>query len=66
MGNDTSTNGGATGWLTSQAPVQAGETFTIEFIIWDTGDGFLDSSVLVDNFTWVGGPITGASTERPN
>lgn len=63
-GNDTSTNGGATGWLTSQAPVQGGETFTLEFMIWDTGDGILDSSVLLDNFTWVEGEVTTA-TDRP-
>lgn len=60
----TSTNGGATGWLTSQAPVQGGETFTLELMIWDTGDAVLDSSVLVDNFTWVAGAVD-TSTERP-
>ena len=59
-----STNGGATGWLTSQAPVQAGETFTLELMIWDTGDALLDSSVLVDNFTWVQGTVD-TSTDRP-
>ncbi|NVL73445.1 hypothetical protein HWN77_28220, partial [Escherichia coli] len=48
-GSKVSTSGGATGWLTSKAPVQAGEEFTIEFMIWDTGDGVLDSSVLLDN-----------------
>ncbi len=63
-GNDTSTNGGATGWLTSQAPVQPGETFTLELMIFDTGDGVLDSSVLLDNFTWVEGEVTTA-TDRP-
>jgi hypothetical protein len=60
-----STNGGATGWLTSKAPIQAGETFTIEFMIWDTGDGVLDSSVLIDNFKWLGGVVT-TGTDRPN
>lgn len=59
-----SVNGGATGWLTSQAPVAPGETFTLEFIVWDTGDAVLDSSVLLDNFTWVEGEVTTA-TERP-
>ncbi|HVH47181.1 MAG TPA: choice-of-anchor L domain-containing protein [Labilithrix sp.] len=59
-----STNGGATGWLTSQAPVQAGETFTIELMIWDTGDALLDSSVLIDNFSWIEGAVS-ASTDRP-
>lgn len=63
-GNDTSTNGGATGWLTSQAPVQGGETFTLELMIWDTGDGFLDSSVLLDNFGWVEGAVS-VITDRP-
>lgn len=60
----TSAGGGATGWLTSQAPVTAGEEFTIEFMIWDAGDGILDSSVLLDNFTWVEGEVTTA-TDRP-
>jgi hypothetical protein len=59
-----SVNGGATGWLTSKAPVQPGETFTLEFFIWDTGDGVLDSSVLLDNFQWVEGEVQ-TSTERP-
>jgi hypothetical protein len=63
-GNDTSTNGGATGWLTSQAPVQAGETFTLELMIWDTGDPVLDSSVLIDNFGWAEGEVT-VATDRP-
>jgi hypothetical protein len=59
-----STGGGATGWLTSQAPVQAGETFTLEFMVWDTGDQILDSSVLIDNFTWAQGNVV-TSTDRP-
>jgi hypothetical protein len=63
-GSKTSTAGGATGWLTSSAPVQAGETFTLDLIIWDTGDGVLDSSVLLDNFTWAEGAVT-VSTDRP-
>jgi hypothetical protein len=64
--NQTSTNGGATGWLTTQAPISGGETFTLEFMIWDTGDGVLDSSVLIDNFKWIGGAPVSAGTERPN
>lgn len=63
-GSKVSTSGGATGWLTSKAPVQAGEEFTIEFMIWDTGDGVLDSSVLLDNFTWAAGVVT-VATDRP-
>lgn len=59
-----SSAGGATGWLSSSAPVQAGEEFTLEFIIWDTGDGILDSSVLLDNFRWAEGEVT-VVTDRP-
>jgi hypothetical protein len=60
------TQGGATGWLSSSAPIGPGEEFTIQFAIWDTGDGDLDSSVLLDNFTWVGGQVTATTTERPD
>jgi len=48
----TSTSGGATSWLTSTAPITPGETISIEFLIWDTGDESYDSSVLLDNWTW--------------
>jgi hypothetical protein len=59
-----SVNGGSTGWLTSAAPIEPGETFTIEFYIWDTGDAFLDSSVLIDNFTYADGNVV-TGTDRP-
>ncbi len=56
--------GGATGWLTSTAPVQPGEVITLELMIWDTGDQNFDSSVLIDHFEWVLGP-TETGTQRP-
>jgi hypothetical protein len=59
-----STGGGATGWLTTQAPVQSGEIITLEFLIWDTGDPKFDSSVLVDHFAWTTTP-SNAGTTRP-
>jgi hypothetical protein len=60
------TLGGATGWLTTTAPIKGGEQFTIDFMIWDSGDGLLDSLVLIDNFQWIGGtPVMGPSTNRP-
>ena len=62
-GGGVRTQGGATGWLSSQAPVEPGETFTLDFLIWDTGDGNLDSTVLVDNFQWIGGDVE-TTTER--
>jgi hypothetical protein len=63
-GTKPSTGGGATGWLTSKAPVEAGETITLELVIWDTGDSNYDSSVLLDNITWEAGETT-TVTERP-
>ncbi|MBX5480906.1 MAG: putative metal-binding motif-containing protein [Myxococcaceae bacterium] len=44
--------GGATGWLTTRAPVKPGETVTLRFIILDEGDAKYDSAVLLDNFKW--------------
>jgi hypothetical protein len=63
-GAGQSVAGGATGWLSSQAAVTPGETFTLDLMIWDTGDGDLDSSVLLDNFQWIGGEVV-TSTGRP-
>ncbi|HEX6837228.1 MAG TPA: choice-of-anchor L domain-containing protein, partial [Polyangia bacterium] len=55
--------GGSTGWLTTTAPIAPGEDITLKFVIFDEGDGVLDSAVLLDNFKWgaasVGGPTTG-------
>lgn len=59
------TQGGATGWLSSSAPIEPEEEFTLELAIFDTGDGDLDSSVLLDNFKWIGGH-TDTTTSRPS
>ncbi|MBR4986715.1 MAG: choice-of-anchor L domain-containing protein [Proteobacteria bacterium] len=52
--------GGATAWLTTKAPVIGGETFTLDFIIWDTDDDAFDSAAIIDNFRWIttGGSVT--------
>jgi Putative metal-binding motif len=44
----------ATGWLTTTAPVASvkGQEITLLFAIWDSSDGNLDSTVLIDNFAW--------------
>jgi hypothetical protein len=44
--------GGSTGWLTTTAPATPGETIKLHFIIFDEGDGSLDSAALIDNFKW--------------
>lgn len=58
--------GGATGWLTTAAPVAAGETITLQFMIWNTGDEAYDSSVLIDNWQWAAGDTTVTTTRPPN
>jgi hypothetical protein len=59
-GGGTINNGGGTTWLQTSAPVQGGSTFTIRFVIWDTGNSQYDSTVLIDNFQWIatGGTVT--------
>ncbi|MBI4950644.1 MAG: choice-of-anchor L domain-containing protein [Myxococcales bacterium] len=44
----------ATGWLVTSAPLEvaAGLDIELRFAIWDSGDGVLDSTVLIDNFQW--------------
>jgi hypothetical protein len=42
----------ATGWLTTRARVVPGSTIRIRFAIWDSGDGNLDSTVLIDDLRW--------------
>ncbi len=54
------TSGGATAWLKTTAPVLGGETFTLDFYLWDTSDSQLDSAAIIDNFQWIttGGTVT--------
>jgi len=49
----------ATGWLTTSAPVKPGSEITLRFAIWDSGDGALDSTVLIDDFKF---SVEGAET----
>jgi hypothetical protein len=59
------TVGGATGWLTTVAPIQGGEQFTLEFMIWDAGDGLADSTILLDRFQWIGGTPVPVPVTQP-
>jgi hypothetical protein len=52
MATSAGKNGGGTSWLTTEAPITPGETIELRFIIWDTGDHWYDSLVLLDNFQW--------------
>ncbi len=62
----TDSGGGGTGWLTTKAPVTPGETITLEFLIWDTGDDAYDSSVLIDNWSWETTDTSVGTVRPPN
>jgi hypothetical protein len=51
---------GATRWLQTEAPATPGSIITLQFTIWDAGNGEYDSTVLIDNFQWnaSGGTVT--------
>jgi Cys-rich repeat protein len=51
-GMQINNTGGGTEWLTNDAPVQAGETITLDLMIFDVSDHLLDSLILLDNFRW--------------
>ena len=55
---------GATDWLTTTAPISAGETFTLSFIVFDEQDGILDSAVNLDSFRWTSTPVSSPVTAR--
>lgn len=56
--------GGATKWLTTTAPINAGEVITLDLTIFDVSDNILDSLVLVDNFQYLATP-SGPPTTKP-
>ena len=44
--------GGGTAWLKMSGNVKPGETMEVRFVMWDTGDEWYDSVVLIDNWEW--------------
>ena len=61
-------NSAATGWLVTTSPIQQpGSDITLQFAVWDSGDGILDSTILLDNFTFdvSAGETTTAPVEVP-
>jgi len=54
---------GATRWLESSAPAKPGSIITLQFTIWDAGNGEYDSTVLVDNIKW--NATAGVTTPTP-
>jgi hypothetical protein len=56
-------DGAATGWLETTSPVTPGSTIKLRFVIWDSSDPNLDSTVLIDNFGW--GTAGGSTVTQP-
>jgi hypothetical protein len=54
---------GATAWLQSSTPAKPGSIITLQFTIWDAGNGEYDSTVLVDNIQW--NATAGVTTPTP-
>jgi hypothetical protein len=50
--DQSSVNGGATGWLVTSGNVTPGEIITLRIAIWDTSDHSWDSLAVVDGFQW--------------
>ena len=46
----------ATSWLNTQAPIEPSSEITLVWATYDSGDGVLDSTTLVDNFRWIAKP----------
>ncbi|MBE7485101.1 MAG: hypothetical protein HS104_34675 [Polyangiaceae bacterium] len=55
----------ATGWMVTTVPASGGTTVTMRFTVYDSGDGLLDSTALVDNWTWItSGPAPAGPTTK--
>ena len=56
---------GATSWLRTTQAIVAGEDIELKLMIWNTGDHWLPSTILLDRFVWSADPTTGSTTDRP-
>ena len=56
---------GATSWLRTTQSVVPGDEVRLRLMIWNTGDHWLPSTVLLDAFTWSADPAKGSHTDRP-
>jgi hypothetical protein len=65
-GFDIDQRSAATGWLVTRAPLPApGEEITLFFAIWDSGDGNLDSTVLLDRLSFDPTVVQTGTTPAP-
>lgn len=55
---------GGTGWLRTNAPIEKPQdNITIRFAVYDSGDGVLDTTTLIDNFRWIAKPGVTVGTD---
>jgi hypothetical protein len=54
---------GSTYWLVSKAPVTPSSDITIRWSVYDSSDGLLDSTTLIDNWQWIATPGTTVATD---
>jgi hypothetical protein len=54
---------GSTAWLQTKAPVQPASDITIRFAVYDSGDGVLDTTTIIDNFKWIAKAGTTVGTD---
>jgi hypothetical protein len=52
----------ASGWIQTTAPAAALSIVTLRWTVYDSGDGILDSTTIIDNFRWLSEPSDGAET----
>jgi hypothetical protein len=54
--DDLNYDHGSTGWLQTQAPVDPGQEISVRWAVYDSGDGALDTTTLIDNWKWLATP----------
>lgn len=57
--------GGSTGWLRTQASVEPGGILVLRFAIWDSADGNLDSTAIIDGWEWELDEVSETPTTEP-
>ena len=63
--SDGANSGSSTGWLMTEWPIEPGEEFWLTFHVHDTGDGILDSEVILDGLQFVGAVTPGTWAIEP-
>lgn len=55
---------GGTGWLRTNAPIaDTSQNIKLQFAVYDSGDGVLDTTTLIDNFRWIAKPGVTVGTD---